>query len=1504
MSIAGTTSSQGDEFELQVALHWLITLYRDEEIDYVQVDSTGIPELEDEIPVDDIIVSYKDGRKKFIQAKKNQPRYQSWRFSDKVMKEELEKACKQHKKTPAAQIWFYSRSPFGNLQVLAEGVRKFGSYTSFRRTAPNTLKKPLKSLSRLTSVTLPKSFAMARQLFFDSSQDWASRNLLDLKGIFPKSNTVKRVLERAISEHAASLPGTPYVINRSEMLKELKAHDLEAAPIFAESEILDSFSAASKVGRNWQRTIDGVKIHQRELDEVVEAIDNVGKTILVSSQPGCGKTCLLLELVDQLEKDSTVGLLFIKGDQFANANSEEDLASMGLPTDIVGKCARLAEFRKVVVVVDSLDVLSLSRSHGAFKVVLNLIDRLSRIENLTVVAACREFDRQYDPQLRDREWQKTITITPFDFRAVVRPLLIEWDVNLEELGDNLKELICVPQHLSLFKVLVDSKNYLGLKTAWDLFDRYLVEYVEKDQLLGLGAIELLYQVANEMLKSRGCSVPSVTISSEPELCQRLTSQGILIEQQPGVLSFAHQTLAENLVVRRSIANGIGLVDFIQAHPPLPFIRPVVKAFFGHLRLADRPRFIREFRRALSSESVAYHLKRLLAESYAEMQVDSSDWGLIRWLLNAHPDLLRRCLYAARNISWLEMLDKRLLHAMEATADRESWERLSVQRLVVWVERYPEQVVSLWTRLYDSSSDRANTAYYISIHLGDLKKWDADGVGELLERLVGTDGFDRDFIGKPLSLWVAATDQGDELLWSYITKKVPEHGPARYDHDEKLRCNEHDFHNAEFLKKRFKSSKRLLDLALGSLIEWSQKEGRVSELHSFSDYFLMDSSWRYTHNKQDMYSADGINLLLSYIESALVWHAREDSNWWRQNEITLRGVQEIGFKYFLVLCYKENPSKNIEGIEALLTDPELLRYGRMRYEVGGLANSSYHLISADVADKHQEIILALYSEDGDDSDSMLWVERMRYESLVWIPSIYRAGKTQDHIDKYRRVFGYEHPAPQLYSSGGTVRRPFKAEKLCHLSADWIVKLARHYNEDVHFESLEEHLSGGKNEVLGAFRDAAALCPVHLLSTVSYIQNEGIDSQFISDVYSGLANHIRYLYGNLSSPHEKWEPKQRIPKEELLVAVVSGLDQQELLWTDLECVCGLLRAAADIVIEEDDVDQLLSFHEKLFSRLSKIDPAKKYTVEHGAEALLFLAEACVNKGFRQASKVDSLLWKYLLDGDESTLITFLQHLPYLIYKHPEPSWDYLIEALRKLPIDKWWTAERCFYHNYRGAFDVVHPYIVQLFECDSEECLEVAGRIYTLMFLTDLISESDYFSVISKAQDMAVKGAVGTFVHNLHISDISSRCSASLIRILNECNVTEAILQTFGNAFNDSPGRRASVTSEMVYSYLVALPKIVGHPGIFRFHRWLLSQAHNNPLLNLEYLEAMAESYEKCGSKTNLYGSREDIPVVLKEILVEADESDDPELIKRVIKLQDRLMKMDFDGISKLYDSYAA
>ncbi len=118
MSRAGKFSSRGDEYQLQIGLHWLINLLSDQSIDFIQIELTGIPDLEIPITVDDVIVFFKNKHIKFIQAKKNCPQHKYWTIN--LLLDEFKKAFQQIQVCSNCSIVFYSQSPWGEVEQLVE----------------------------------------------------------------------------------------------------------------------------------------------------------------------------------------------------------------------------------------------------------------------------------------------------------------------------------------------------------------------------------------------------------------------------------------------------------------------------------------------------------------------------------------------------------------------------------------------------------------------------------------------------------------------------------------------------------------------------------------------------------------------------------------------------------------------------------------------------------------------------------------------------------------------------------------------------------------------------------------------------------------------------------------------------------------------------------------------------------------------------------------------------------------------------------------------------------------------------------------------------------------------------------------------------------------------------------------------------------------------------------------------------------------------------------------
>lgn len=171
MSLAGRRSTLGDEYQLCIALHWLIQLLNDPTIKSLQVNSTGIPDstgrpYQDlKITVDDVVIIYADDSICCIQAKKNQPQHNVWSLADRILIEELQKALKQLESRENSRVMFYSRSPFGELQALIETCRYFPDYISFQRDVSRNQVVVLRKLASIFNRSEEETFRLGTRIW-------------------------------------------------------------------------------------------------------------------------------------------------------------------------------------------------------------------------------------------------------------------------------------------------------------------------------------------------------------------------------------------------------------------------------------------------------------------------------------------------------------------------------------------------------------------------------------------------------------------------------------------------------------------------------------------------------------------------------------------------------------------------------------------------------------------------------------------------------------------------------------------------------------------------------------------------------------------------------------------------------------------------------------------------------------------------------------------------------------------------------------------------------------------------------------------------------------------------------------------------------------------------------------------------------------------------------------------------------------------------------------------
>jgi len=1520
MSTSGRNSVQGYTYQEYIALDWLVEMIhrdRDDPIDVISVDSVGLPDAERMPQVDDIVIRFESGDTLYVQAKKNQTDRKSWSLADQTLQDELRNARDQLVEDEDGRVRFYSRDPFGEVHKLAEKCRnQYPNYDVFEAEAPNTLTDPLDRLAELTDRTEKQAFDLIQQIDFETTKNLEEieRDLVRRLGMTVSDpEKALRVLSSFLTRHTTGQTSTPlHEIQRDDVVQALENAGVRVTPERSIEEIAEAFDSASQIGRSWKRTIDGEHIERHEVDEILTQIQDKQDSILVEGRPGSGKTCVLLDLVERIEQELDLARLFIKGDRFTSVSSLSDLAEEGLPEDIPGQCARLAQEQQVVVILDALDVLSLNRHHDALKVFLGLIEQLSQIPNVTTVAACRTFDLDYDPQLRGVEWDASITVDLLDFDNQVVPLLERWNVDPDTVTDNLKETLRNPQNLDLYAEIAKLDQAHGVQSVYQLRERFLQEVIVKDDTLGEEALDALQNMASTLVNERVQNLPRSAFDGSEEVIQRLVSQGVL-KSTNGQLTFAHQTFGDNLAIREPIERGKTLQQFIRDHPPLPFIRPAVLSFFFHLRANDPDQFRRQVWTVLDDDDIAYHLRRLVVESLSELQPTEQDWPLLRRLFNQHENLFRRFFDRVQDSDWVAFLREDWLPLVLGSS-RDSWTLRFLKKLAVLCPQYTDEAVELWRQALNEGwigqPKIAGTIVEALRHASALNG-EAEGLERLFKQIVcyiEPDHLTFDYrLGTLLSEWVDETDQGDAVLWKYITKDVKskESKPQFSGLDINLYLH---FYREDFLKERLAESDELISTVIARVEKWGKAARYDNSETEFRRALLLNTSWNDKRSDSDIRATGDIGLLLHDLETALAERCSRNDDWWQKNEPHLRASKELALRYMTVEAYRENPEDNFEGIKEQICNTEFHLYSDFNYEIGRLMQEVYPLFDRSTRKQNQRSILALRDQVQDEEDEGLpssWA-KIIYDCLNRIPRCFQEPEAQDFLEEWSSVFGTSRSTPRIWSGGGAVHYPVAPEKLLQLSPLSLIRLFEHF-DDINRASLSSKgdMIGGRDMLQRALSDASSLNPVRFVKYLPLFRASNVSAGYIRSICRGVAMHVLHRFGNLT-PNDNWEPKRLPSREELSWVLLEMAEMYPELWEDGHAVKRVVDASSHVADNREYADRLIV----LIFRLLKIEYNNSREIDSEKSA----RSASLNHIHGSATGSAVNLWQQMHSREESlpelmepllkwcarhsspaAQAALLRRLPYLVQENPDLGWHLFDLILDDAPGFFWPIAEQTLYYNYYQDFNRVEHYLNRIETEALDEAGKTYGRIMTLSHLADHVSQDDLFEKLEGANASARKGAAQVFTANLDSQ--RGACISGAIRLLQFEDLSEDAWTVFpSRCFREENFQY--VTKQLAQTIICALPANQDRGHFHRLSGWIAQESKTDPRGALDVTGSVIDCVE--GNQIRLALHSKVMAKALLSILREADEYGEEELVRRTLSLQDRLLKLDIAPIDRMLD----
>lgn len=490
-----------------------------------------------------------------------------------------------------------------------------------------------------------------------------------------QQSALENFRSRIFSEHqalASEFNGTSEFeqLFRAHLTKRVFA--LTNGQLALPKDLTERFLTASRGLLTWQRTLgSGHEIARPELDELLERISGSEQSsTLILGGPGAGKSSLLSAGAHALlEKGMPV--LAIKADMLgAGINTFEDLSKwLHINIDLRDAIRILASEEKVVIIIDQLDALSelLDQKSERLNLLLNLIQYLSSIPRVHIVASSREFEFRHDVRLNSISAERMDLKLP-DWEKV-SPILTESGHSPEEMGESLHDLLRTPWHLKLFiDVAVPGEVFESLQTLLGkLWERQIEDPGgPPDHLI------LLERLAARMADEESLWLPISSSDNDIKARQALERADILVRgPNDQTIGFRHQTYYDYTMARAFSRGSVSLADHVLSRQNGLFVRPTLLGGLHYIRSTSLHEYHRQLNKLFESNPRPHILGLLIEFLGQQKEPDNEETDIFVTLL-ASENIGPRILSAiVGNPGWFA----RLSHTPE---------------LKVWLQKPPEK----------------------------------------------------------------------------------------------------------------------------------------------------------------------------------------------------------------------------------------------------------------------------------------------------------------------------------------------------------------------------------------------------------------------------------------------------------------------------------------------------------------------------------------------------------------------------------------------------------------------------------------------------------------------------------------------------------------------------------------------------------------------------------------------------------------------------------------------
>ena len=386
--------------------------------------------------------------------------------------------------------------------------------------------------------------------------------------------------------------------------------------------------------RKWRHCLyKDEHIHRKQTDvlmEWIEADQDKGRdrVALLVGAPGSGKSVVMHDVLEQLEPRSDIYVLGLKSDQIGFESIESLANQNGIARrmgEIVGELAKQPGIKRVVLLVDQIDALSLTLSSNRkpLRSILRFIENIQALDRLRIVVSCRPYDLEYDPSLEQFQFGRRVQMDLLSSEDVTAILRVNHRDHVPR-NSNLFNTLRTPLYLYLFLKLNNAKGIDVTLTEHGLYNKLWEQTVNgeaestSDRVNHQRILRLLDLITGIMYDTQSLTVycPSLDSTYSNEL-DYLLHEEILIKVSEERIQFFHQSLFDYVFARRFVERGDDLLTTIKDRHQGLFIRALIKSVLTFMRESNPRAYLSAIRSILfetgsdGKDVYRFHLKTLV-----------------------------------------------------------------------------------------------------------------------------------------------------------------------------------------------------------------------------------------------------------------------------------------------------------------------------------------------------------------------------------------------------------------------------------------------------------------------------------------------------------------------------------------------------------------------------------------------------------------------------------------------------------------------------------------------------------------------------------------------------------------------------------------------------------------------------------------------------------------------------------------------------------------------------